>query len=297
MSTTGPTSDGDPWGGNPPPLSLKNFAVLAAMFVAVMGILAVVVHPWAVAVDQEMRRERDGRAQEVARRIATPGSEPVWARAVVLSGVSGGELVSLRNPADQAPLMRPGPCVFRMGRDDGPVLERPEHEVELDGYVIYAELVNVDRYAQFLAASASIAEGTHRHPDEPPGKSRVPDGWDAQVAGPRAEAVTGVDWFDAYAYASWAGLRLPTEAEWERARTTIVGFAPVDTWEWCYDGFDPGYYGRSERRNPRGPSVAYDRVVRRCAGTATVSEPSRHKRSPSSRARDLGFRCAGTYAE
>ena len=81
--------------------------------------------------------------------------------------------------------------------------ERPAHRVYLDAYYIDKfEVTNV-RYAKFLEAATTLQR---------------PHEWSTVKLNEDSDRpVIGVSWSDAESYCSWAGKRLPTEAEWEKA--------------------------------------------------------------------------------
>ena len=69
-----------------------------------------------------------------------------------------------------------------------------------------------------------------------------------------------------------------------------------NVWEWCSDWFDPTYYGRSPRTDPRGPAAGQGRVMR--GGSYLCHESycwryrvdSRSSNTPDSTTGNLGFR-------
>jgi len=81
--------------------------------------------------------------------------------------------------------------------------ERPEHRVYTKSFYIDKHEVTNRQYYIFCQA-------TDRKPPRHWGGPKYPEGDDGLP-------VTGVSYFEAWAYAEWAGKRLPSEAEWEKA--------------------------------------------------------------------------------
>jgi eukaryotic-like serine/threonine-protein kinase len=157
-----------------------------------------------------------GNRSEARRRVTrpppwTPTGRPVpWSRGPgrLPSGISRGEFEGeYVNERDGSILLYVPPGTFRMGSEAGAGEERPEHEVRFTrGYFVGKYEVTWDQYRAFCDARgrkpprSSLRgidmiefEPTHEHP------------------------VFNVTWDDAQAYCTWAGLRLPSEAEWEHA--------------------------------------------------------------------------------
>lgn len=109
---------------------------------------------------------------------------------------------------------------FTMGRDDGPVDERPAHSVALPAFRIDRLPVTNRQLAEFLA----VADTHNKHGerlydfDDPDARvHRVGNNrWVADKGYENHPAVE-TTWAGARDYCAWRGKRLPTEAEWEKA--------------------------------------------------------------------------------
>ena len=156
-------------------------------------------------------------------------------------------------PAPDGMVWIPG-GTFWMGADDASMPDaRPVHEVSVSGFWMDRTEVTNRQFARFVKETAyrTIAErkpDAKDFPDAPPEQLvpgsivftppagpvsladplvwwryvpganwRHPEGPQTSIEGKDDYPVVQICWYDAVAYASWAGKRLPTEAEWELA--------------------------------------------------------------------------------
>lgn len=124
--------------------------------------------------------------------------------------------------------------------------------------------VSVADYDKFLKAVQSLQQSTGQarlpfcNPEEEANKNHTPANWEEQLKSPDLPVV-GVDWFNAYAYAGWAGKSLPDEMEWEKA---AEGASPRKyPWGDKWDPSKANSVASAELRRQLGGAVSGENVL------------------------------------
>ena len=199
------------------------------------------------------------------------------------------------NPKDGLRYVWVPPGNFRMGCSDGDTEcgddEKPAHPVRITrGFWMGQTEVTVEAYKRYVRATGGSM------PPEPKFDNKALNpGW-----GSDGLPMTMVTWNDARDYCQWAGLRPPTEAEWEyaaRAGSQAARYGDLDeiawytsnsdsrprpvgqrrpnnlqlydmlgnVWEWVADWYSASEYGNRGSRevaDPQGPPGGERRALR-----------------------------------
>jgi len=213
------------------------------------------------------------------------------------------EIVSQVLPVDRTNMVFVPAGEFIMG-GDAYFEEQPIHQVVLDAFWIDQTEVTNGMFESFLNEWGNHEEGGATLLDDEDEDARIHFVGGLWRSDPMYEdhPVVEVTWYGANAYCAWAGQRLPTEAEWEKAArgtdgrtypwgngsptpdwlnfdnfigTTVPadvylrGMSPYgalnmagNVWEWVADIHSRTYYSISPVHNPLGPDTGFFRVLR-----------------------------------
>ncbi|PCE63298.1 ergothioneine biosynthesis protein EgtB [Sediminicola luteus] len=164
------------------------------------------------------------------------------------------------------------------------------HQVFLPAFEIRSELVTQGEYLEFIEAGgykhfgywhAEAWDWVQNQGIEAPLYWHKIDGqWQhytysgLQPIDPKA-LLTHISYYEAYAFAQWAGYRLPTEFEWEAANEHV---AWGQRWEWTESAYlpYPGYQKADGALGEYNGKFMVNQKVLRGASVATPAQHSRH---------------------
>lgn len=260
--------------------------------VAVLALLAVVIPVVLSSLRGEPPSSPAGTATSDIQQ--PPAAEPMKATTTPAVPVSNEDPDSLEFTDSKGIAMRlVSAGNFIMGNSDSQYSEeKPTHTVYLDDFYI-------DKYEVTNAAyKVCVDDGACQPPNQASSFTR-----DSYYGNPEYDnfPVLFVDWEDANAYCQWRDMKLPSEAQWEKAArgpdgrtypwgenvddtyanyddavgdTTAVGsyekgkspYGVYDmagnAWEWVADWFSSSYYLDTPLTNPPGPVSGEYRVLR-----------------------------------
>lgn len=167
--------------------------------------------------------------------------------------------------------------------------ESPRHKVFIQAFEIADKLVSNKEYVEF------IEDGAYKNSDlwhdeawtwlnknninYPMYWHKKADNWQqytlAGLKPLKPEApVTHISYYEAYAYAQWKGMRLPTEFEWELASNSINW---GNRWEWTESAYLP-YPGYKKLKGALGEYNGKFMVNQKVLRGASVVTPKGHER-------------------